>query len=112
MQSKSLFPEPILKLAAVDVPLLGVNARLSQADTHQILFMEFSEDAEVAQHSHEAQWGVVLEGRIDLVIGGKEHTFRKGDRYFIPEGVSHSARIHAGYADVTFFDAADRYRPR
>ena len=112
MQGESIFPEPILRLAAADVPLDGVHARLSQADTHQILFMEFSEDAEVAEHSHGAQWGVVLEGRIDLEIGGKEHTFQKGDRYFIPEDVPHSARIHAGYSDITFFDDADRYRPR
>ncbi len=112
MQSESIFPEPILRLAAADIPLNGVHARLSQADTHQILFMEFSEDAELAAHSHEAQWGVVLKGIIDLVIDGKEHTFQRGDRYFIPEGVPHSAKIHAGYADVTFFDAAARYNPR
>ena len=48
----------------------------------------------------------------DLVIGGTEHTFQKGDRYFIPEGVTHSANIYAGYADITFFDAVDRYRPK
>ena len=112
MQSESIFPEPILRLPTADIPLDGVHARLSQADTHQILFMEFSEDAEVAEHSHEAQWGVVLKGIIDLVIGGKEHTLRRGDRYFIPEGVPHSARIYADYADITFFDAADRYNPR
>ena len=112
MQDESIFPEPIARLAVADVPLGGVCARLSQAATHQILFMEFSEDAELGEHSHEAQWGVVLEGRIDLVIDGQEHTFQKGDRYFIPKGVPHSARIYAGYADITFFNAADRYRPR
>jgi hypothetical protein len=42
----------------------------------------------------------------------KEHTLQKGDRYFIPEGVPHSATIYAGYADITFFDAADRYSQR
>lgn len=77
--------------------------------THQILFMEFSKDVTLPKHSHEAQWGIVLEGRIDLVIDGKAHTFTKGDRYFIPAGIRHSAHIHAGYADVTFFDAPDRY---
>jgi quercetin dioxygenase-like cupin family protein len=112
VQSESVFPDPITRLAPADIPLEGVNARISQADTHQILFMEFSKDAEVAEHSHEAQWGVVLEGKIDLVIEGKEHTFRKGDRYFIPKGVTHWARIYAGYADITFFDSPDRYKPR
>lgn len=109
MKEKSIFPEPILRLVAANIPLDGVHARLSQSDTHQILFMEFSKDAVVSEHSHEAQWGVVLEGEVDLVIGGEEHTFRKGDRYFIPEGVPHSARIRAGYADITFFASAHRY---
>jgi quercetin dioxygenase-like cupin family protein len=74
--------------------------------------MEFDEDVDLTEHSHEAQWGVVLEGRIDLVINGKVHTFGRGDRYFIPAGVRHSAKIYVGYADITFFDAPDRYRPR
>ena len=112
MKDESIFPEPIMRLAEADIPIDGVQARLSQSETHQILFMEFSKDAVVPEHSHEAQWGVVLEGRIDLVIGGKGHTLRKGDRYFIPEGVPHSARIHAGYADITFFGAASRYRSK
>jgi quercetin dioxygenase-like cupin family protein len=61
-------------------------------------------------HSHGAQWGVVLEGEIELVTGGVSHTFTRGDSYFIPEGVEHSARIRKGYADVTFFDEPDRFK--
>lgn len=71
--------------------------------------MEFSKDADLPEHSHAAQWGVVLEGRIDLVINGVSGTYNKGDRYFIPTGVKHSGRIYAGYADITFFDQTDRY---
>jgi len=33
----------------------------------------------------------------------------KGERYYIPEGVKHSGRIFAGYADITFFNQKDRY---
>jgi hypothetical protein len=36
--------------------------------------------------------------------------FGKGDHYYIPEGVKHSTKIHAGYADVTFFNQEHRYR--
>ncbi|MHC4536935.1 MAG: hypothetical protein ACYS6K_23555 [Planctomycetota bacterium] len=55
-----IFPEPIKSLSEADIPLRGIKAYLSQAENHQILFMEFSEDVEVPEHSHEAQWGVVL----------------------------------------------------
>ncbi len=107
-----IFPQPITNLHEADIPLKGVCGYLSQSANHQIVFMEFSDDAEVPAPSHEAQWGIVLEGRIDLMINGIERTFSKGDRYFIPKGVEHSARIYAGYADVTFFNQRDRYKSK
>jgi len=107
-----VFPEAIRKLPEADIPLAGVTAYLSQSDTHQILFMEFEKDVDLPEHSHEAQMGIVLEGKIDLVIGGEKRSFIKGDRYYIPAGVKHSGKIYAGYADVTFFDEAYRYAPR
>ncbi|MFC1849857.1 cupin domain-containing protein [candidate division CSSED10-310 bacterium] len=106
---KRVFPEPIRKLPEAAVPLAGVTAYLSQSDTHQILFMEFEKDVELPEHSHAAQIGIVLEGKIELVIDGKEKGYAKGERYYIPEGVKHSAKIFAGYADITFFDEPNRY---
>jgi quercetin dioxygenase-like cupin family protein len=105
-----IFPEPIRNLPEADIPLSGLKAFLSQSDNHQILFMEFGEDAEVPEHSHESQWGVVLEGKIDLVIEGVKRTYTKGDRVLIPKGAKHSAKIYAGYADISFFDEEDRYK--
>jgi quercetin dioxygenase-like cupin family protein len=106
----SIFPDAIVNLPEADVPLDGVRAYLSQAEGHQIIFMEFSRNIEVPEHSHESQWAVVLDGSIDITIDGKARTLGKGDQYFIPKGVKHSARVYAGYADVTFFNQADRYR--
>ncbi len=107
-----IFPEPIRNLPEADIPLAGVKAYLSQAETHQIIFMEFSQDIDLPEHAHAAQIGIVLEGRIDLVIGGQLRTYTKGDRYYIPEGVKHSGKIYAGYADITFFDEPNRYRAK
>ena len=44
-----IFPEPIRNLPEADIPLSGIKAYLSQAENHQILFMEFSEDVEVSE---------------------------------------------------------------
>lgn len=104
-----IFPEPVVKLPEADIPLPGIKAYLSQGDDHQVIFMEFTTDVDLAEHSHQAQWGIVLEGRIDLRIGGVFRSYTKGDRYFIPAGVAHSGKIHAGYADITFFAQKDRY---
>lgn len=106
----TLFPEPIRKLPKADIPLEGLKAYLSQAENHQIVFMEFDTDVDLSEHSHASQFGIVLEGKIDLNIGGEGHTFSKGDRYFIPSGVPHSGKIYAGYADVSFFDEPGRYQ--
>ena len=107
-----VFPKPIKNLPEADIHLNGIKAYLSQSRNHQVIFMEFSKDVEVPEHSHESQWGIVLEGKIELVIGGAKHTYLRGDRYFIPKGVKHSAKIYAGYADVTYFNEKARYKSR
>jgi quercetin dioxygenase-like cupin family protein len=109
---KTIFPEPILNLPQADIPIKGVNAYLSQSNSHQIIFMGFSEDVDLPGHFHASQVGIVLEGKIDLIIDGVENTFQKGDRYFIPNDVKHSGKIYAGYADITFFNQKDRYNAK
>jgi quercetin dioxygenase-like cupin family protein len=54
----------------------------------------------------------VLEGNLDLTIEGVKRTYSKGDRVFIPKGAKHSAKIYAGYADITFFSQKDRYKAK
>ena len=109
---KAIFPDPIRELPEAHIPLDGITAYLSQSDTHQIIFMEFEQDVDLPEHSHGAQMGIVLEGKIELTIGGEKQSFTKGDRYYIPKGVVHSGKIHAGYVDVTFFNEPDRYSPK
>lgn len=107
-----IFPEPILNLPEASIPLNGIKAYLSQANNHQIIFMEFSEDVELPEHSHESQWGIVLEGKIELIINNVKEIYKKGDRYYIPKGVKHSAKIYAGYSDISFFNQKDRYKAK
>jgi quercetin dioxygenase-like cupin family protein len=109
---EEIFPPPVRALPEADVPIAGVAAYLSQAEGHQIVFMQFSQEVRVGEHSHEAQWGIVLEGEIELTVGGMKNTYSRGDRYFIPKGVPHCARIFAGYADVTFFNQPSRYQAK
>jgi quercetin dioxygenase-like cupin family protein len=112
MLMPNTFPLPITNLPEADIPLKGVRAYLSQAKSHQIILMEFAEDAEVPEHFHESQWGIVLEGQIELTIDGEKRVYSKGDRYFIPKGITHSAKIFAGYTDITYFNQADRYKAK
>jgi quercetin dioxygenase-like cupin family protein len=107
-----IFPKPITSLPEAKIPIEGISAFLSQSETHQIVFMEFAKDVELQEHSHASQVGFVIEGKIELTINGERHTFGKGEIYYIPDGVAHSGKIFAGYADITFFEDPGRYSKR
>ena len=81
-----------------------------QGKNEQIIFMEFEKDIELPEHSHESQWEVVLEGKVDLIVEDNKKTFNKGERFFIPKGAKHSAKIYAGYTSIAFFNQKDRYK--
>ncbi|VBB45692.1 conserved hypothetical protein [uncultured Paludibacter sp.] len=104
------FPEIIDRHPSAEIPLRGVESRLIQAGNQQFVFMEFSEDAEVPTHSHNAQWGVVLDGEMELTINGEVKLLKKGDSYYIDKDVPHSAKISKGFKDLTLFDQSDRYK--
>lgn len=106
----NFFPEPILNLPKADIPIDSLEAYLSQGVNHQILFMEFENNVELPEHSHEAQYGIILKGKIEITIDGLTKTYQRGDTYFIPKDINHSAKIYAGYADITFFNQRDRYK--
>ncbi|KAB1159456.1 cupin domain-containing protein [Tenacibaculum aiptasiae] len=105
-----MLPEIIDRHPSAIIPLEGVTSKLIQAGNQQFIFMEFENDAEVPTHSHNAQWGIVLDGEMELTIDGKPRLLKKGDSYFIEKDVLHSAKIKAGYKDLTLFDQADRYK--
>jgi quercetin dioxygenase-like cupin family protein len=105
-----IFPDPVRNLPEADIPFEGCRAYLSQSKDHQIIFMEFNKDVIAPEHSHSAQYAVVLSGQIDLAIAGVSRTYKQGDQYFIPAGMPHSARIYAGYADITLFNEPGRYK--
>lgn len=83
-----------------------------QAPDGIAMFYELPDGAEVPEHAHGAQWGVVLAGRVDFTIGGETTMYERGDTFSIPAGVPHRAVIHPGYAGIDVFADADRYKAR
>lgn len=109
-EKEGFWPDIITNLPEADIPIEGLRSHLLQGQNQQIVFMGFENDAEVPEHCHEAQWGVVLDGEIELTIDGRNHILGKGDTYFIPKDVQHSAKINKGYKDLTLFNQKDRYK--
>lgn len=103
------YPDIIKDLPKISIPIKGVKAYKLQGENNQLVFFEFAEEINIPEHSHKAQWGIVVEGRIDITIGGLQLTYQKGDSYFIPDGVKHSAKVYKGFCAIDFFDQPDRY---
>ena len=110
--SEHAFPEMVHSLPEVDVPLEGVRGWLLQGKDRQLVFWEIEPIGEVPQHSHGEQWGVVVEGEMDLTIGGQTRRCRAGDSFHIPAGVEHGAKFLTHFRAIDFFADVDRYQVR
>jgi quercetin dioxygenase-like cupin family protein len=109
---ETIYPEIITSLPEADIPFKGIRGWLLQGEYHQVVFMEIEPVGKVAEHSHGAQWGVVVEGEMSLTIGGVTRKYCKGDHYFIPAGVVHSAEFHSKTFAIDYFADRDRYSRR
>ena len=54
----------------------------------------------------------MVEGEMSLTIGGETKVYKKGDSYFIPKGVVHSAKFHSQVFVIDVFNAPDRYKAK
>jgi quercetin dioxygenase-like cupin family protein len=102
----------------VDAPALelapGVSMRPLFGEGTMLNLLEFEAGAEVQSHSHpHEQLGHVLEGELELSIGGEVHILSPGDAYRIPGGTEHGARSERGclVMDV-FHPVREDYRAR
>lgn len=109
MDFSQFFPGVVENLPKADIPVEGVDARLLQSENGQLVFFDLPEGAEVPPHSHGEQWGAVLEGEVELTIGGETKTYRKGDTYHIPAGVVHGAKFPTRCKVIDLFADTDRY---
>ena len=109
---RELLPELIRRLPEADIPFPGVRAWLSQGPDHQIGFFDIEAGAHVPEHSHKAQWGIVIEGEMELTVGGETRTYGRGGSYYIPEGVVHAAVFKRRTAVLDLFADRDRYKAK
>jgi len=106
------YPRMISSLPQADIAFRGVKGWILQGREKQLVFMEIEPIGEVTEHAHSAQFGMVLEGEMSLTIGGNTKRYRKGDTYYIPDGVSHSAVFHSKVYVVDLFDEPARYKQK
>jgi quercetin dioxygenase-like cupin family protein len=112
-QRKQGYPEVITCLPEAEIPFEGVKAWILQADTRQLVFFEFEAYANVPDHSHTyPQWGIVIDGKMELTISGKPRICKRGTEYVIPAGARHRARFLSRTRVIDFFSEKNRYKPK
>lgn len=103
------YPSMIRKLPQIDIAIPGIKGWLLQGGKQQVVFFDIKPVDEMPPHSHCAQWGIMVAGEMKLTIDGKSKIYRKGDRYFIPKGVVHSAAFLSRVHVIDVFDDPKRY---
>src|SRR3712207_3393825 len=102
----------IADLPEVDTPFTGLKGNMISGPHGQAVFFRAEKEFEVPPHSHGAQWGIVVTGRLHLTVDGEAGTYEPGETYDIPAGAEHSARLEAGTCVIDVFAEPDRYNPK
>ncbi len=98
------FPATIRALPRVD--LGGADVYVHDAPGTQVLFIELPigrAPVTVPTHTHDEEWGIVVEGEIQMSIDGREETHGPGSTHHLPKGVPHSFRFAPGTASIHYF---------
>lgn len=103
----SVFPDIIRNLPEAGLPVAGLSVHISHANTHEVWFVTSEYPVDYPPHAHSAQWAVVLSGEIEITMHGERQSYGTGQCYYLPEGVEHSVRLSAGYAEVLFLNEPD-----
>lgn len=110
---KQEFPKIIKDLPEAEIQFKGVRGWIAQGKNHQIVFFEIEPFGKVSAHSHNSpQWGIVVEGKMELTVDGKIEVYEKGDEYFIPALTKHSAKFLSRFRAIDFFAEKKRYKPK
>lgn len=102
------FPPFIADWPEAELEFAGLSGRILKSDWGVVIFMSADRDVVVPLHHHGPQWGLVLAGQMDLVIGAVTRTYRTGESHFIPADVDHEAKLYAGWRGLYIFP---RIRP-
>ena len=102
-------PDFIRKFPEADINWPGLRGWMIGGENNLAVIFECSTPAEIGEHKHGAQWGMVIEGNLELTIAGETRTYNRGDSYFIPKNAVHSAKLSAGFIAIDIFEEKDRY---
>jgi quercetin dioxygenase-like cupin family protein len=107
------YPEVINRLPKADISITGIKAHVLQSTKHQLVFFEMEAHAKVPEHYHDYdQWGMMIEGKMELTINGEKRICQKGDEYVIPARAKHHATFLSKSRVMDLFSEKGRYKTK
>ena len=83
------FPDFINRFPPVDLPGPGPELHILKGSSGQVAFFKISKGDEVSLHSHADSWAILVSGEMSVSVGDKTFIAKKGDSWFVPNGVRH-----------------------
>ena len=112
-QNVSGYPDVTTSLPEAQIAFEGAKAWIHQAESSQLVFFQFEPGTDLPAHSHSyPQWGIVVEGAMEMKIANQPWSFRKGDEYLVPAGATHSAKFFSRTRVMDLFSEKSRYTPK
>ncbi|MDZ4164314.1 MAG: cupin domain-containing protein [Smithellaceae bacterium] len=88
----------------------GITSRAEIGDNLIMVCMEIGPDKEDPGHRHPFdQCGMILAGRLEMLIGEERRIMEAGEAYFIPAGLHHGWKTFA--EPVRLFDISPKQPP-
>ena len=113
VQKVTGYPGVITRLPEAQLQVEGAKAWILQAETSQLVFFQFPPGKCLPSHNHSYdQWGLVIDGEMELTVAGKPQIFKKGDEYLVPAGSAHSAKFLRPTRVMDYFSEKNRYNPK
>jgi len=106
------FPDFIKNFPLADVKGAAITCHLVKNPHGQVVFFELPAGQAIPPHRHGVQWGIVVQGEMELTIEGDTQICKRGDTYYIPDQAMHSARVRVDTHTVSAFADPDRYREK
>lgn len=99
-----MFHEIIKKIPQKDFGLDGLEVHLEHTPNGTIFFAYAEKEVVFPEHSHAAQWSIVISGSCTFTANGESKIYSSGETYFIPAGLKHQITLHAGYSEFDYVE--------
>lgn len=101
------FPSFVRTLPEADLGYPALRGWVLQGERGCVLYWEAVTEVALPEHCHAECWGVVVDGRMELMVDGYTRVYTRGDLYVVPPQARHRTRVFPGFRGVEHLSDPD-----